>query len=258
MLKASGCGYLWMKTGRPHYWIPSASTVGHDVRLVFARTRERIGKILQEYNRKLNFTTDAWTSPNHYAYIALTVTFVVKGHPVSLVLDIVELPKSHSGINLAAAFAEILRNFGNEHKILSVTCDNATNNDKMVQEMHDILPAFNRVNRTRCFAHIINLVAKLLLKQFEVKKITEDELKKLSNEERELLKLAGDITIEELTMAQEQDEEENDDDDDDVDVWVDEVEALSEDERQDLEESVRPIKRVLVKVSYNFKFYYIP
>jgi hypothetical protein len=36
-----------MKTGRPEYYIPSASTVSRDVRLVFARTRERIAKMLQ-------------------------------------------------------------------------------------------------------------------------------------------------------------------------------------------------------------------
>lgn len=36
-----------MKTGRPEYYIPSASTVSRDVRLVFARTRQRIAKILQ-------------------------------------------------------------------------------------------------------------------------------------------------------------------------------------------------------------------
>ena len=36
-----------MKTGRPEYYIPSASTVSRDVRLVFARTRERISKMLQ-------------------------------------------------------------------------------------------------------------------------------------------------------------------------------------------------------------------
>jgi hypothetical protein len=36
-----------MKTGRPEYYIPSASTVSRDVKLVFAKTRERIAKMLQ-------------------------------------------------------------------------------------------------------------------------------------------------------------------------------------------------------------------
>ncbi|KAF8337845.1 hypothetical protein F5887DRAFT_890305, partial [Amanita rubescens] len=36
-----------MKTGRPHYYLPSPWTVSHDVRLIFARTRQRIAAMLQ-------------------------------------------------------------------------------------------------------------------------------------------------------------------------------------------------------------------
>ena len=36
-----------MKTGRPNYYIPSPSTVAHDVKEVFAWTRNRIAKMLQ-------------------------------------------------------------------------------------------------------------------------------------------------------------------------------------------------------------------
>lgn len=35
-----------MKTGRPDYYIPSASTVSRNVKLAFGRTRERIAKML--------------------------------------------------------------------------------------------------------------------------------------------------------------------------------------------------------------------
>ena len=48
---------------------------------------------MQEYDGKINFTTDAWTSPNHYAYVTLTAHLKVKGEPISIVLDVVEVPK---------------------------------------------------------------------------------------------------------------------------------------------------------------------
>src|SRR6267154_1895629 len=35
-----------MKTGRPEYYIASPRTISHDIRLVFARTRKRIAKML--------------------------------------------------------------------------------------------------------------------------------------------------------------------------------------------------------------------
>ena len=41
-------GFIFlMKTGRPSYYIPSASTVSRDVKTVFTKVRGRIAKILQ-------------------------------------------------------------------------------------------------------------------------------------------------------------------------------------------------------------------
>jgi len=98
-----------MKTGRPEYYIPSPSTVSRDVRMVFARTRQRIASMLQvseclqqtkrekgltevkKYDGELNFATDAWTSPNHKAFVALTVHLEKNGEPLCMVLDVVEV-----------------------------------------------------------------------------------------------------------------------------------------------------------------------
>jgi hypothetical protein len=125
-----------IKTGRPGYHIPSTDTVSRDTKRVFVQVRKRIAKMLQvllfkfmfhqrneltfthqEYDGALNFATDAWTSPNHRAYIAITVHFEQKGVPISMLLDLVEVPRSHSGVNLAEAFAEILEEFGIKDKV---------------------------------------------------------------------------------------------------------------------------------------------
>jgi hypothetical protein len=71
----------------------------------------------QEYEGELNFATDAWTSPNHKAFIAVTVHFETDGIPVSLLLDIVEVADSHSGARLAIEFAKILDNFEVSDKV---------------------------------------------------------------------------------------------------------------------------------------------
>jgi len=49
--------------------------------------------------------------------VAVTVHFEQRGEPMCLLLDIVELAKSHSGINLAMAFADILEDYGISHKV---------------------------------------------------------------------------------------------------------------------------------------------
>jgi hypothetical protein len=66
----------------------------------------------------LNYATDAWTSPNHKAYVAFTVHFAHEGTPISMLLDLVEVARSHSGANLAAAFAKVLEEFGISDKVL--------------------------------------------------------------------------------------------------------------------------------------------
>ncbi|TDL29000.1 hypothetical protein BD410DRAFT_702115, partial [Rickenella mellea] len=53
-------------------------------------------------------------------------------------------------------------------QILSITCDNASPNDTMTTELADLIDAFpGDANRTRCFAHILNLVAKSVIRQFD-------------------------------------------------------------------------------------------
>ena len=75
------------------------------------------GNPMQEYEGALSFGMDAWTSPNHKAYVAVTVHFQCNGKPMCMLLDLVEVATSHSGRNLTAAFAKILSNFGIEHKV---------------------------------------------------------------------------------------------------------------------------------------------
>ena len=116
-----------MKTTCPGYYVLSPATVSCNVKKVFVKSQGRITRMLQfsscsllnirlsshtfcvEHDRALSYKTDAWTSPNHKAYIAVTVTFVSNGIQYTMLLDIVEVVKSHSGINLAISFAKITK-----------------------------------------------------------------------------------------------------------------------------------------------------
>ena len=83
----------------------------------------------------MSFATDAWTSPNHKAFVAVLVHFEHKGKPMCIILDVVEVAEvrhsqiqyiehvltsehqSHSSYNLAAVFAQILDEFGISDKV---------------------------------------------------------------------------------------------------------------------------------------------
>jgi hypothetical protein len=127
----------------------------------------------------------------------------------------------------------------------------------MVKELAKSLPNWDVVKRTRCFAHIINLVAKSLLKQFDViKKPAEGEEGEeeiyISDDEREFQELAAGLDEEEQQMLEETDEADDDDmeGNDDVAGWVDEIADMDEADREYLLKNIRPVSRVLFKVCF--------
>ena len=65
------------------------------------------------------------------------------------------------------------------YQILGVTCDNASNNDTMIESLAEIMAHFSgEANRARCLAHIVNLVAKIILRQFDMSKKRKKKTKK--------------------------------------------------------------------------------
>jgi hypothetical protein len=106
-----------LKAGRPNIEIPSVWTVSRDIQASFKKCRDRIAKLLQEYPGRLHFATDAWTSPNHRAFVAWTVHMEHEGQMVTFLLDIVEVPESHTGQALANTFQAMLEQFGLQDKV---------------------------------------------------------------------------------------------------------------------------------------------
>ncbi|KIK32207.1 hypothetical protein CY34DRAFT_102051, partial [Suillus luteus UH-Slu-Lm8-n1] len=103
-----------------------------------------------------------------------------------------------------------------------VTADNASSNDTLVTELIDLVPHFTgEASRTQCFLHIVNLIVKSLLCEF-------DTLKKKGRErDEELDELTEDTELEDL---QTQIEDPNKDIEND-DGWVDEETLLDHEER---------------------------
>jgi hypothetical protein len=123
----------------------------------------------------------------------------------------------------------------------------------MINELASLINDFpGSANQTRCFLHILNLVVKSIIRQFDIpasKKKSDDDLDEESIDDgtEELLKLAGDIDLEEELTVGAGDEEDSLDDDND-EGWVNEHEGMSEEELHDLSENVQPVRLLLAKV----------
>jgi len=117
----------------------------------------------------------------------------------------------------------------------------------MVDALAELLVAFpGAANRTQCFTHILNLVVKVILRQFDVPKAKGGQA--LDAASQALADLAGNIEMEEAEMDQDGDDEETDDREE---GWFNPLDGMSQEEREALDLSVRPVRLVLVKVISN-------
>ena len=119
----------------------------------------------------------------------------------------------------------------------------------MVETLKDLLEIFpGDSNCTCCFDHIVNLIAKSVIQQFDIPKAKGNQ--SFDDVLRELMVSAEDLDQEEVaTREGECWSSEIDSEDDKLDGWVDEQEDMSEMEQRELDNNIQPVRRVLVKVS---------
>jgi hypothetical protein len=130
----------------------------------------------------------------------------------------------------------------------------------MIEHLATLIDTFpGAANQTRCFAHILNLVAKSVLRQFEAPKTKGDKV--MGEAARELAAVFNELDDEHEAEGSESggyeagtssdgnDDKEDDIVDDDEDGLPDERDGMEEDELASLDTSVKPIRLVLTKVS---------
>jgi hypothetical protein len=104
------------------------------------------------------------------------------------------------------------------------------------------------LNRACCFTHILNLVVKSIMHQFDVSSVRAGRSGMTDERTEELLRMAGDINDEEQEMEG-KDSKDALEEEDNTDRWIDEWEEMEEGDVEELEEHVLPIRFLLTKVS---------
>ena len=115
----------------------------------------------------------------------------------------------------------------------------------MIDELSVLLEEFpGATNQMQCFTHVLNLVAKSISKQFDLLKAKAGEVLIAAMEALSIL--AGDIESEEVDM--DGDLAKGNDSDDDEDGMADPWDLMTDYEIAELDESLQPVRLVLVKV----------
>ncbi len=129
--------------------------------------------------------------------------------------------------------------------------NNASNIDTMISKLGGILEQFpGAVNQTHCFVHIISILAKAILRQFDIpQKVYGNVLDKMA---QALADLAKELDLEERAEQETQEMGDSEVDDQPLDTWVDFCEGLTEEQVMALDANVQPMRSMLVKVEFDY------
>ena len=111
-------------------------------------------------------------------------------------------------------------------------------------------------NSVRCTAHIVNLVSKIILRQFDASNKTKnnqadvenlDESDKVNDDDEVEAALAGDLEREEQEVADDEDSDMSRN----IAADLEEIEEAMREEILEVGKKVKPIQRVLFKVRFS-------
>ncbi|KAJ5117352.1 hypothetical protein N7448_010984 [Penicillium atrosanguineum] len=117
---------------------------------------------------QISIALDCWTSPFSQAFMAITGYFLDQDWEYrEVLLGFEPLHGSHTGSNLSTTVIEILQKHSIADRVLSVTTNNATNNNTMMSSIQDEIRTQGignaNVFRVPCLAHVIQLSLNQLL-----------------------------------------------------------------------------------------------
>ncbi|EED16642.1 hypothetical protein TSTA_017170 [Talaromyces stipitatus ATCC 10500] len=138
----------------------------------------------------VSFSLDVWKTSNKKYILAVICHWATEDfEDCQLVIHFGHLKGSHTGENMAKEIQEVLQNFDLEQKLVAICGDNASNNPTLCCSLHKLLKqrfvdSVQKLNLlgedrklmcfrgdksfVRCLAHVLNLIAKSMLKIFKV------------------------------------------------------------------------------------------
>lgn len=145
-------------------------TIKNDVMKIYVKEKAKLNEALRRAPGRIAITSDCWTSITTDGYISLTTHFIDKNWRLAKrVLAFSFIPPPHTGAALAEKMTSMLKEWGIEKRIASITLDNASANDSMVETLkYDLdLVANGDYFHVRCCAHILNLIVQEGLKEID-------------------------------------------------------------------------------------------
>ena len=139
------------------------NTAVSDVFKIFEREKMKLRQVLSEVPGRICLTTDLWRAITIEGYLCLTAHYVdAEWNLRAKILSFCAFPPPHSGPAIAMKLMELIKEWGLQKKVFTVTVDNASSNDNMQgvlkRKLRKDLVCSGDFFHIRCAAHILNLI----------------------------------------------------------------------------------------------------
>ncbi|CAN1761948.1 Putative AC transposase [Linum perenne] len=152
---------------QPLFCVPCRNTIKKEILGMYDIERVKIKNKIDANIGRISITTDMWTATTQQkGYMVVTAHYIdnnwrLRNH----MLQFIYVPAPHTADNLASRLFRCLMEWNVDAKLSSITLDNCSTNDKMINIIKSkLVSAFlikdGALLHMRCTAHILNLIVK--------------------------------------------------------------------------------------------------
>lgn len=126
---------ILMKCMNPNYKSIGRKAIRAECLRVYKKEKEVLKSVLRGVS-SISLTTDLWTSNQTLSYMCVVAHYIDDNWKIQTrVLGFLELDPPHTGIVIADALYACVTDWNIETKIMSITLDNASNNDGAIEAL---------------------------------------------------------------------------------------------------------------------------
>ncbi|KNF01896.1 hypothetical protein PSTG_05013 [Puccinia striiformis f. sp. tritici PST-78] len=153
--------------------LPTRKAVSRDIGILYTAVQESLIETLKDCFRAMYLGLDAWQSPGGFDVLGTVLYCLVEDETgafelEAMPLDFVRLKERHTGVYLDKTVCLIVEKFRVQNKICGIVTNDASNNKTMIEEIKKYSWARfkGKGQWVRFFAHILNLIAQVILRPF--------------------------------------------------------------------------------------------
>ncbi|KAH1249433.1 Zinc finger BED domain-containing protein RICESLEEPER 2 [Glycine max] len=126
---------------QPVFQVPCGNTIKREIFMIYQEERSTPLKLLDSLQGRVAITSDMWTGSNQKReYMVLTAHYIDSSWTLkSQILKFIYVPAPYSSEKLCNVLVECLMDWNIDTKLSTITLDNSSTNDKMVDKIKDKL-----------------------------------------------------------------------------------------------------------------------